>query len=205
LPETPSEPAGGAGQAPEEPQPGRGGRKRLLRRLSLLFAALALLFGLLAVAAQLRENASTAGFHYPSRLPDGATVVDAASGQQVVEAVKRLHWEPSEIKVENAAMIHYSDGTILWLTAADNACTMVEEMAGKIAAETRRLPYTEPVSLTVDGVRVYLVADKRSGAIHAFWCRGRLAAWAQLGVAPSNHSLLAETVKTLVNRVAYSP
>jgi len=185
----------------EEAKP-RGQRARL-RRLSLVFAALAILFGLLAVHAAMSGGGRVDGFRFPEELPSGATVVNAQAGPEAVSAVKSIHWDPGAVGITDAALVHYSDGTLLWLTAAEDACSLVDRMAQKIALEEERLPYTAPLQLSVDGVKVYLVADKRTGQVHAFWCRGKLAAWAQLGVNPADHGIVAETIRVLVAETSY--
>ncbi len=198
--------ATGGDGASGETQQGSGGRearRRLLRRLSLVFAAAAVFFAVLAAYSALHGPAGVGGFTYPEKLPDGATVSSAKAGQEAVAAVKSIHWEPHAVEITSAALVSYSDGTLLWLTASPQACSLVDRMAQKIAAEQERLPYTAPVELNVKGVRVYLVADKRTGQIHAFWCRGELAAWAQLGVNPADHDTIARTIKLLVEETSY--
>lgn len=200
-----SEPGGQGGPGGEEAPTGeeRSRRRLLMRRLSLVFAILAGVFALLAALSAMSGGQSIDGFHFPASLPDGATVVNAQGGPEAVAAVKHIHWEPEAVVIEKALLVSYSDGTLLWLSAADNACQLTSLMAAKINASSKKLPYTPPVAVRVDHTTVYITLDKRNGQVHAFWCRGKLVAWAQLGVNPEHHDLLAETIKKLVRETSY--
>ena len=156
---------------------------QLARRRRLLLAVLAL--ALLAGAATAYTSYKRSpGIHYPHELPGGYTVAQIVSGQDAVELVKSIHWNPAAINASKALIIVYSDGTRVWITEVKgDACSYVALMAGKMRAYSNQLPYTPPAPHTIGQTTVYLSMDKRDGRLHAFWCKNRLVIWAELGAS----------------------
>jgi hypothetical protein len=197
----PTGPASGAGEQAGQRDGKRRGR--LLRTLSLVFAVLAGVFALLAALSALSGPPVVDGFRVPGQLPDGAKIVKAMGGPEAVDLVKSIHLEQEPVQVEKALIVTYSDGTVLWLAESPSDCSLVQAMAIKMNTTKAKLPYTPPVPARLDGTTVYMTMERFGDSLNAFWCRGRLVAWAKLGVPPSEEKLVAETLATLVRETSY--
>ncbi len=175
------------------------GRRRLAAALAVLAAA-----ALVVLLAWGHPGGSA--WSYPQKLPDGARPVEVVVGEKAVEATKGIHWEPGAIKIKDAAIVTYSDGTRLWLSyAGDKACELLDMMARQMTLHQEELPYTAPMSHTVEGVKVYISFDKRTPKIHIFWCRGGMDAWAEIPLQPyqDNPGKLMDLIKLLIRETGY--
>jgi hypothetical protein len=166
--------------------------------------AAGLLVAVTAVVAVIIASTRSSGerIMYPLSLPGGYGVAASISGEEAVRSVQGLHWNPEKIRVKDAVVVQYSDGTILWAAyVGKDACKLADTMAEKMAVHEAELPYTAPILHSIGGHRVYLSMDKRDGGLHAFWCRDGLVAWVRLGASASTDpvqvlGLFIEGVKT---------
>ncbi len=124
---------------------------------------------------------------YPRELPGGYPVIRVITGKKAASLVASIHWSPSRIPVVDAIIVEYSDGTRLWaVTVNDDACQVASRMAEKMRIYESQLPYTAPVLHSIGDTQVYLSMDKRTGGLHAFWCRGNIVAWVEVGSSGLN-------------------
>ncbi len=133
----------------------------------------------------------------PERLPDGGVVQHVFTGERALGMTAGLHWRPGEVAglIRRAVVAVYTDGVMLWvadLGSGEQACRAVERMASRIAENADRLPYTPPVAHEVAGVKVYFTFHRETG-VNAFWCRGPLVVWAELG-SPARAAQLLEAL-----------
>ncbi len=159
-------------------------RSIVILSISIIVVAVAVVVALL-LPGVLKPTTSSSE-PYPPTLPGGYKVYRAYTGEKAVEIVKRLHWHPSEVKIEKAYVVQYTDGTIIWLAyvgSRDKACSDVEAMVKAMYKYASRLPYTPPVNHTMWGHQVYLSMDKRDGSLHVFWCQDGYTVWVRVGAS----------------------
>lgn len=156
------------------------------------------------------ESGGSHGFVYPDQLPGGYRVAAAVTGAQAANMSAGIHWNPGRVRSEirDAAIIVYEDGTRLWLAyTGDNACSLVNRMAEKIAAHEQELPYSKPFKHTINGTTMYFTVKQLPNGVqqlHVFWCKDGIVAWAEIGAAGSTPQNLARLLSTLVNSINYS-
>lgn len=160
----------------------------------------------LAAALLHASHGGDVELRYPAALPGNATVVHVFTGERARGMVSGLHWSPGKVNasIKKAAVVMYSDGTILWLAyTGGDACNLTQRMAEKIKENEQRLPYTAPMPHVYRGVTLYFTVDKRTGGLHVFWCtRDGIVAWAQLGAsAAKSRQAFLDVLDTLITQV----
>ena len=191
---------------PADVSPGQPQRSKMGRRRLAAAAVLAALAAVALVVFLVRGHPGGSAWSYPQRLPDGARPVEVVVGEKAVEATRGIHWEPGMIEIKDAAIVTYSDGTRLWLSyAGSRACELLDMMARQMTLHQEELPYTAPMSHTVEGAKVYISFDKRTPKLHIFWCRGGVDAWAEIPLQPYQDSpgKLMDLMKLLIRETGY--
>ncbi len=130
---------------------------------------------------------------------DGVSAVRVVTGEEAVSTVTGIHFDPHAFHPKDALIILYSDGSRLWITRVNDACSLVERMAERMRLMADRLPYTAPRAERVDGTTFYVSIDKRDGSVHVFWCEhhGDLAVWLEARSGEMLREGLHEIIRVL--------